>query len=86
MSQIIVPLKHPVTDEPVFAYVDYKMVRGEKLYAIQDGIEKFRSCEVPEVVSVYYIDDNNEKLNVSLKLASTWDDEIISQLFWETSK
>lgn len=86
MSQLLVALRHPETDEPVWATVNYITVKGEQLYAIQEGVEKFRTVYIPEVTTVEYMDDNNNKLDVSLSTASAWDDEIISQLFWETSK
>lgn len=86
MSQLLVALKHPKTDEPLWATVEYKTVKGEQLYALQEGVEKFRTAYIPEVISVEYKDDNENVLELSFKESSVFDDEIVSQLFWETSK
>lgn len=86
MSQLLVALRYPETDEPVWATVEYKTVKAEQLYAIQEGVEKFRTVYIPEVTSVEYRDDNENVLELSFKESSVFDDEIVSQLFWETSK
>jgi hypothetical protein len=80
MAQINVDLRHPVTDEPVTAIVDYIMVNGEQLYAVEDGVEKFRAVMIPEVKWVEYFDQNGNKLDISLKMASSWDEIIVDQL------